>query len=125
MGILTTLGHSDETACRACRAICIVLMPSGDNGRPRKNGTFPLAERQWRDIASFMDLSARQLQIVRCIFDGCAKEATIARRLRIAPSTVHPHLNRLHRKVSAATRCDVILRVFAVHVMLTSTSDID
>lgn len=73
----------------------------------------------WAQIARSLDLSGRELQIVRGIFDD-QTEFAIAGELGISPHTVHTHLSRLHHKLGVVTRTQVSLRVMAEFMGLTS-----
>jgi len=64
----------------------------------------------WQDLADRLRLSGRELEVVRGIFGG-AKEAVIARDTGMSPHTVHEHLRRLHRKLGARDRVEVVLAV--------------
>ena len=70
---------------------------------------------QWHSIAAFLDLSARQLQIARCVFDGL-DEASISRELAISSHTVHTHLDRLYKKLHINSRCELVVRVFLAYL---------
>lgn len=74
-----------------------------------------LRKSQWRSIGSVLDLSTRQLEIVRCIFDGLDEES-ISRELRISHHTVHTYLDRLYKKLRVKSRCEVVVRVFLAYV---------
>lgn len=68
---------------------------------------------EWQLIAEKLGLSNRQLQIVKCIFDGL-DEASIGKRLRVSSHTIHSHLNRLYRKLNVRSRCELIVCAFLV-----------
>jgi DNA-binding CsgD family transcriptional regulator len=72
----------------------------------------------WNEIALNLGLSARELQIVRGTFDD-QTESVIATNLRIALSTVHTHMERLHRKLGVPDRAQLILRVVQKYMALT------
>ena len=76
-----------------------------------------LSQDQWVAIGLSLGLSTRELDVVRCIFDGCSEEA-IAQALNISTHTVHTHLDRLYRKLHVTTRSDLILHIFAEYVFL-------
>ena len=74
-----------------------------------------LRKAQWRVIADALDLSDRQLEIVRCVFDGL-DEASISRELDISHHTVHTYLDRLYRKLAIKSRCELIVQVFLAYL---------
>jgi DNA-binding NarL/FixJ family response regulator len=57
-----------------------------------------LTESAWQAIAASLQLSGRELEIVRAIFNG-QKETAIAARLGVTPRTVHTHVERMYRKL--------------------------
>jgi DNA-binding CsgD family transcriptional regulator len=73
-------------------------------------GSTMFTEQAWAQLARSLDLSGRELQIVRGVFDEHT-EMTIATDLRISPNTVHTHFNRLHRKLGVTTRTGLALRI--------------
>ncbi len=82
-------------------------------GRPPSSH---LNAREWRSVMRSLDLSDRQLEVVRCLFDGL-DEPSIAEKLDVSAHTIHAHLNRLYRKICVKSRCEVIVRVFLAYVM--------
>ncbi len=70
------------------------------------------SDQDWTEIARLLDLSKRQLEIVRGVFDD-QTEFAIAADLGISPHTVHTHFERLHRKLDVANRVQLVLRVMA------------
>jgi DNA-binding NarL/FixJ family response regulator len=76
----------------------------------RLAGSALLTEADWVETAHTLQLSGRELQIVRGVFDN-RKEAAIAAELGIAPRTVDTHLERLYRKLTVTTRVALVLRV--------------
>ncbi len=75
-----------------------------------------LNAREWRSVMRSLDLTDRQLEVVRCLFDGL-DEPSIAEKLDVSAHTIHAHLNRLYRKICVKSRCEVIVRVFLAYVM--------
>lgn len=75
-----------------------------------------LTRTQWNSIAARLPLSRRQLQIVRCIFDGL-DEPAMSRQLGIATGTIHTYLDRLYKKLGVSCRCELIVRVFIAHLV--------
>ena len=76
------------------------------------------SEQAWAEIARSLALSPRELQILRGIFDDHT-EFTIADGLGISPHTVHTYIGRLHRKLAAADRVELILLVMSEFLRLT------
>lgn len=83
-------------------------------------GSAILREQSWNEIATALRLSGRELEIVRGVFDN-AIEPTIAANLQISAHTVHTHMNRLFQKLSVTTRAELIIRVMAEFIALTSS----
>jgi len=74
----------------------------------------------WKHIARNLELSVRELQIVRGTFDD-RTESAMAAEFHIAPSTVHTHMERLHHKLSIVDRSQLILRVVQEYLALTTS----
>ena len=91
---------------------------------------FPLSARSWCTIATGLQLSERELQVIQGVFDG-RSEAAIAQRLHLSAHTIHSHLCRIYRKLDVTSRAALTLRVFAeylahsddAHIVLQGTSD--
>ena len=77
-----------------------------------------LSEHAWSEIASALDITKRELQIVQSVFDNLPKTA-IAQRLGISAHTVHTHLNRLFKKLTVTTRTELVLRIIEQMITLT------
>lgn len=75
----------------------------------------PLLEAEWDWIVRQLELSPRELQIVRLVMVD-AKERTIARRLGISIHTVHTHLKRIYAKSCVNSRIELILGIFREYV---------
>lgn len=88
--------------------------------RARRTGSAMITPEVWRQIAVNLDLSTRELQIVRGTFDD-QTESTIAAGLHIASSTVHTYIGRLHHKLAVTDRAQLILRVIAEYMALTAS----
>ena len=84
-----------------------------------KSGSAMLSSLAWRTIAKSLDLSKRQLQIVRAVFDD-ATEFAISQDLGISQHTVHTHLERIHKKLEVHDRVEIVLIVLAEFLRLTS-----
>ncbi len=76
-----------------------------------ENPALLISETQWRSLGAALGFSNRELQIVRCLFDGM-REPEVGRKLGISPHTVHTHLVRMYRKLGVSDRCQLLLRVF-------------
>ena len=83
-------------------------------------GSSMLSPDAWAQIAHSLDLSGRELQIVRGTFDD-KTESEIAADLRVSPSTIHTHVERLHHKLAITDRAQLILRVMQEFIALTVT----
>lgn len=79
-------------------------------------------EQAWGEIARSLMLSARELQIVRGVFDDHTQFA-IAANLGISSHTVHTHVERLYHKLAVADRVGLILRVTNEFLRLTAAPD--
>lgn len=71
-----------------------------------------LSTANWRDIASSLRFSPREIEIVQGVFDD-ATEAAIGLQLGISSHTVHSYLEHLYRKLDVSSRCGLLVRVFA------------
>ncbi len=57
-------------------------------------------------------LPRRELQVLQCLRDGLTTRQ-IARRLNLAPRTVHLHVSRLKIRFQAATRAELVDRAIS------------
>lgn len=87
----------------------------------RKTGSAMFSPAAWERIACNLRLSPREFQIVRGTFDD-QTESAIAADLHIAPSTVHAHVGRLHRKLAVTDRAQLILRVMQEYMTLAEST---
>jgi DNA-binding CsgD family transcriptional regulator len=71
-------------------------------------------------IARSLDLSPRELQLVRGVFSDDS-DYSIASSLGISPHTVHTHFERLHHKMGVANRAQLILCVVNEFLALTAS----
>jgi DNA-binding NarL/FixJ family response regulator len=83
-------------------------------------GSSMFSPEAWAQIARSLGLSGREQQIVRGTFDD-KTEFDIAADLRISPSTVHTHVERLHHKLVITDRAQLLLRVMREFIALTAT----
>lgn len=79
------------------------------NGSP---GRALLTRAEWDAAESALHLSGREREIAEAVFDD-RTESAIARDLGISPHTVHTHVERLYRKLSVASRTQLVLRMVA------------
>lgn len=75
-----------------------------------QNGRKIFSTSEWREIEGGLSLSARQADIVRCIFEGMP-DKEIASKLGIAIPTVRTHLTRLFEKLNITDRTELMARV--------------
>jgi DNA-binding CsgD family transcriptional regulator len=75
-------------------------------------GSVIFSKNDWREIARLLNLSKRQLEMVRAVFDD-QTEFAIATSLGISQHTVHTHFERLHRKLAVTNRVQLVLRIMA------------
>jgi len=81
-------------------------------------GSAIFSTRAWEEIRCSLSLSARELQVVRRVFDDHT-ESAIAADLGISAHTVHTYLDRLHRKLGVVDRVQLVLRVTNEFLVLT------
>ena len=91
-----------------------------DSGPARTSGAGVFGRRAWASITRSLDLSPRELQLVRGVFNDDT-DFSIASSLGISPHTVHTHFERLHRKMEVADRAQLILRVVNEFLALTAS----
>lgn len=91
-------------------------------GQRAANGNAIFSHSEWDEIGTTLYLSPRELQIVQGVFDD-AKEAAIARRLKISPHTVHTYLERIYRKLDVNSRVQMIVRVMARYLEMNNGHD--
>jgi DNA-binding NarL/FixJ family response regulator len=85
--------------------------------RAQPSGRSLFSDNIWRLLAGSLELSPRESQIVRAVFDD-QKESTIAVSLGISPHTVHTHFERLYRKLGVTSRLTLVSRVFVEYLWL-------
>ena len=78
---------------------------------PRGRGSRLFRDKEWDILVSRLGLSPREAEIVRLVFDDLSKPE-IARRLNLAPSTIHTYLQRLYRKLGVKSRGELMTLVF-------------
>ena len=77
------------------------------------------SQEVWGEIGRSLNLSGRDLQIVRGTFDD-KTELEIAVDLSIAPGTIHTHIERIHHKLVVTNRVQLLLRVMQEFLTLTA-----
>ncbi len=88
--------------------------PSGASGDAAKLAQGDvLTVEQWHVVARTFRLSGREMEVATLVLRDM-KENEIAERLKISPHTVHTYLERLFRKVSVASRTQLVIRVLSV-----------
>ena len=70
---------------------------------------------QWLIIAERVELSRRELAIVRLVFED-AQERTIAGELGTSINTVRTQLKRLYWKLGVRSRVGLVLRIVREHL---------
>ena len=80
-----------------------------------------IGEQGWADVSRSLNLSERELQIMRAVFDD-RTEFAIAAELGISSHTVHTHFRRLHKKLGAVTRVQLVLRAMDEFMVLSARS---
>lgn len=85
-----------------------LLIRSANDG---SRGSLIFSKSQWATIARSLNLSPRELEIVKHIFDDKSEEG-IAFGLDISRHTVHSYLNRLYRKIGVNSRSQLLVHVF-------------
>lgn len=73
----------------------------------------------WAAIARNLELSGREREIVQGVFDD-KTEFAIAVDLGISPHTIHTHFERLHRKLHARDRTQILLHIVREFLTLTA-----
>jgi DNA-binding CsgD family transcriptional regulator len=73
----------------------------------------------WAAMARSLQLSGRELQLVRGVFDD-QKDLALASALGISVHTIHTHFERLHHKLAINGRPQLIQRVMQEFLALTA-----
>jgi DNA-binding NarL/FixJ family response regulator len=72
------------------------------------------SEGQWLRIAERLEMSRRELEIVRLLFQG-AQDKIVARELAISINTCRTHLKRLYTKLGVTSRVELVLEIVREH----------
>ncbi len=87
-------------------------VPERSDARNGSPGRALLTRAEWDAAENTLHLSGREREIAEAVFDD-RTESAIARELGISPHTVHTHVERLYRKLSVASRTQLVLRLVA------------
>lgn len=93
--------------------------PYSDDRPAGTNGARVFDARAWAAIARSLNLSQREHQLLRGVFDD-QTDFFIASTLGISSHTVHTHFERLHQKLGVTNRAQLILRVVDEFLALTA-----
>ncbi len=94
-----------------------------DAGRPRRSGTPRAVGRgvftsaEWNRIANTLELSARELQLIRALFDN-EPELAIAQELGLTTNTVHTYFKQLNRKLGTSNHVGIVVRVVETYMAM-------
>lgn len=75
-------------------------------------GSLDINDRGWARVGRRLQLSPRQLEIVRILLEG-STIAGAARELHIRPDTVKTHLKRVYRRLGVRSRVELAVRVLS------------
>lgn len=89
---------------------------------PPLPGSAVFSKQAWKQLASTLRLSRRELQIVQRVFDD-RTESKMAIELGISPNTIHTQMERLRRKLVVADRGELLLRVMCEFLRLTTAPE--
>jgi DNA-binding CsgD family transcriptional regulator len=80
-----------------------------------------LSQLQWLRLTQVLRLSGRECDVTRLILETQSEEA-IATALSISRHTVHSYLERLYRKTAVKSRTELIIKLFATYIDLSSSA---
>jgi len=69
------------------------------------------SEAEWAELVEELSLSARQEQVVRCLFSGYS-DKQIAWELNVSVATVRTHMARLFSRLGVQDRTELVLHLF-------------
>lgn len=98
--------------------------PQAPSAQTDEGGHSVLSVVWWDRLAASLQLSERELHVLKGVFDD-RTEAAIALELSISAHTVHTHLERLYRKLGISSRCALVVRVFEEYLRLAPTARVD
>jgi DNA-binding NarL/FixJ family response regulator len=73
------------------------------------------SENQWRTVAAHLELSARELEIIRLVFEDVQEQA-IAEQSGTSLNTIRTQLKRLYWKLGVRSRVGLVLRIVREHL---------
>ena len=74
-----------------------------------------LTDDQWCAISTALNLTQRQLWMIKYTFDGLNEQA-IGQKLGVSVNTVHARFTRLYRKLDVHNRTGFITKIFIAHL---------
>ncbi len=74
------------------------------------------SKREWDELRCDLELSSRELQLVRGIFDDKTEKA-IAYDLSISVHTVHSYLTRIYQRLGVCSRVELLVYIFGRYLM--------
>jgi DNA-binding NarL/FixJ family response regulator len=83
-------------------------------------GAAMFSKQAWDEIARSLNLSGRELQIIKDVFDD-RTEFAIAAHYGVSPHTIHTHCERLYHKLEVNDRVKLVLRITDEFLALTAT----
>lgn len=117
---LYSVGESRRRSSCARKAARSAVTSCAQAAPPtRLTGSAMFSSQAWEKIARSLNLSVRELQIIRGVFDD-QKELTLAKALGISVHTIHTHVARLHRKLAVTDRSQLIQLVMQEFLVLTA-----
>ncbi len=84
-------------------------------------GSAMLSQHASKQVATSLDLSGREMEIIRGLFDNMTEKA-IAALLGLSAHTVHTHVGRLSLKLRVTSRTQLVLRIVRQMVILTASA---
>ncbi|MGD1276474.1 MAG: LuxR C-terminal-related transcriptional regulator [Tepidisphaeraceae bacterium] len=78
-----------------------------------------LTNQAWSALSQRLDLSERELQIVKAIFDD-EKRTSIAHHLGMSPCTVRAHLERLYHKLDVGSQRALVAGILGEFLQMTA-----
>jgi DNA-binding NarL/FixJ family response regulator len=80
-----------------------------------------LSGSAWLHLRAALGLSSREMQIAQGMFED-QKEDAIAAEMGISPHTVNTYVQRLYRKLDVCSRVQLIVRLMAAHLALSTAN---
>ena len=90
-------------------------------GTDQRPGQHQLTDQQWSDVCRQMNMSVREQQVSRLLFDGLTRQK-IADQMEISNRTVRHHMEQIHNKLEVSNRVGVVLRIVQVRDCLSSAN---